>query len=195
MRDGEAQGDDPRGEPAVDFNILADERDVDRMEGGIRRAVAFCSGAEPKAVALELFLATFSERVRRLGSVTAANALKARVATWLLDGPAPFRRWFMDGFVAPGADAGRMTSRGRQEFRTWIKQNVTGFYHVAETCRLGSREDQLAVVGSDGTVHGVSGLRVADASIMPVIVRPQTNLTAMMIGEKLADAIRTSSPP
>ena len=56
--------------------------------------------------------------------------------------------------------------------------------------RLGRADDPLAVVGPDCKVHGVVGLRVADASIMPSVVKCQTNITAIMIGEKAADLIR-----
>jgi choline dehydrogenase len=49
--------------------------------------------------------------------------------------------------------------------------------------------DPLAVVDHAGRVHGLDGLRVADASIMPDCVRANTNATTMMIGERLADVI------
>ena len=62
-------------------------------------------------------------------------------------------------------------------------------YHVAGTCRMGAASDEGAVVDSDGRVIGIAGLRVADASIMPTIVRANTHLTAVMIGEHMADRI------
>jgi choline dehydrogenase-like flavoprotein len=50
--------------------------------------------------------------------------------------------------------------------------------------------DPLAVVDSELRVHGIGGLRVADASIMPTVVSGNTNAAAIMIGEKLADMVR-----
>ena len=51
-------------------------------------------------------------------------------------------------------------------------------------------DDPLAVVNPAGKVHGVEGLRVVDASVMPTSVRANTNLTAIMIGEKIADMMK-----
>ena len=59
----------------------------------------------------------------------------------------------------------------------------------AGTCKMGPASDPLAVVDQQGRVHGLEGLRVADASIMPDCVRANTNATAMMIGERIADLL------
>jgi choline dehydrogenase len=54
---------------------------------------------------------------------------------------------------------------------------------------MGPADDPMAVVDQNGRVHGLSGLRVADASIMPDCIRANTNVTTMMIGERIADLI------
>jgi choline dehydrogenase len=55
---------------------------------------------------------------------------------------------------------------------------------------MGPVSDPMAVVDQEGRVHGLKGLRVADASIMPNCVRANTNVTTMMIGERISDFIR-----
>ena len=59
---------------------------------------------------------------------------------------------------------------------------------------MGPATDPLAVIDQRGRVHGLAGLRVADCSIMPDCVRANTNATAMMIGERLADLIDSGRP-
>ena len=62
--------------------------------------------------------------------------------------------------------------------------------HVSGTCKLGPATDELAVVDQFGKVHGLEGVRVADASIIPYLIRANTNATALMIGERIADFMR-----
>jgi choline dehydrogenase len=64
---------------------------------------------------------------------------------------------------------------------------VTHLVHPVGTCRMGPEDDTGAVVAQHGHVHGIEGLRVADASIMPSMPRANTNLTAIMIGERVAE--------
>ena len=73
-----------------------------------------------------------------------------------------------------------------------MRENVSGFFHPVGTCRMGAPDDNQAVVDPQGRVRGVGGLRVADASVMPSIVRATTNLTAIMIGEKMAQSMLDS---
>jgi choline dehydrogenase len=68
----------------------------------------------------------------------------------------------------------------------WLLKTVRTSHHVSGTCKMGPASDPMAVVDPQLKVHGVSGLRVADASIMPDCIRANTNVTAMMIGEKAA---------
>jgi choline dehydrogenase-like flavoprotein len=75
----------------------------------------------------------------------------------------------------------------------FIAREVSTGQHITGTCKMGPASDPLAVVDQFGRVHGLQGLRVADASIMPNVVRANTNVTTMMIGERIADFIRQGS--
>ena len=71
----------------------------------------------------------------------------------------------------------------------WIKLNVGTGHHVSCTAKMGPDSDPMAVVDQFGKTHGVNGLRVADASIMPECVRANINVTVIAIGERIADFI------
>ena len=75
----------------------------------------------------------------------------------------------------------------------FVRANATHRAHPACSCRMGSDED--AVVDAQLRVHGIEGLRVVDASVMPSLPRGNPNLACMMIGEKAADLIRGRRAP
>lgn len=71
----------------------------------------------------------------------------------------------------------------------WMLRTATTAHHSSSTCKMGPARDQMAVVDQFGKVHGLSGVRVADASIMPDNIRANTNVTTMVIGERIAELI------
>jgi choline dehydrogenase len=75
--------------------------------------------------------------------------------------------------------------------RGFLRERVSHLVHPVGTCKMGPSGDALAVVDATGRVHGMEGLRVADAAIMPNIPRANTNLTAIMIGERIAAMMRS----
>jgi choline dehydrogenase len=75
------------------------------------------------------------------------------------------------------------------ELEAFIRANLATTYHPVGTCKMGPRQDPMAVVDSRLRVHGISGLRVADASIMPNIIGGNTSAPSMMIGERAAEFI------
>lgn len=89
--------------------------------------------------------------------------------------------------LSPGAHV-----RSDSELRDWLAQNVGSSYHPSGTCRMGV--DQLSVVDAEARVHGVDGLRVVDASIMPTSVTANLSAAIYMMAEKLSDAIRGRPP-
>ncbi len=80
------------------------------------------------------------------------------------------------------------TIQSDDEILDWIRSHAETAYHPIGTCRMGPRGGRT-VVDERLRVHGIDGLRVADASIMPTMVSGNTNAAAMMIGEKAAELI------
>jgi choline dehydrogenase len=83
--------------------------------------------------------------------------------------------------VAPGVAAG-------DDLRPHVRKSATTFYHPVGTCRMG--KDALSVVDHELRVHGLAGLRVVDASVMPTLVGGATHAAAVMIGEKGAFLVK-----
>lgn len=79
-----------------------------------------------------------------------------------------------------------------EELRAHVRLDAETIYHPVGTCAMGTGAE--AVVDPELRVRGVEGLRVADASVMPRVVRGNTNLPTIMIGEKASDLIRGRAP-
>ena len=77
------------------------------------------------------------------------------------------------------------------ELRDHIQNFGYTIYHPSGTCKMG--HDAMAVVDEELRVHGVTGLRVADASIVPAVLSENTNAGCIMIGEKLASLLLPDS--
>ena len=95
----------------------------------------------------------------------------------------PHLTTFIQTEFQPGAEV-----ESDEQLLDYARRRGGTVYHPTSTCKMGS--DSLAVVDADLRVHGIGGLRVADASIMPTVVSGNTNAATIMIGEKLADMVR-----
>ncbi len=76
-----------------------------------------------------------------------------------------------------------------EQLLEYARNRATTIYHPSGTCKMGPKDDDMAVVDNQLRVYGVSGLRVADCSIMPTLISGNTNAAAIMIGERCADFI------
>ena len=108
------------------------------------------------------------------------TARAVRIARSVMTAPALAQ--FQVAELAPGAD--RISD---DEIIDWVKRAAETTYHPVGTCKMGS--DPMAVVDARLRVHGIGGLRVADASIMPTLTSGNTNAPSIMIGEKAADLV------
>jgi choline dehydrogenase len=98
----------------------------------------------------------------------------------------PHLHAFIESEFLPGS-----TVQTDEQLLDFARQRGGTVYHPTSTCKMGS--DPMAVVDPELRVHGVGGLRVADASIMPTVVSGNTNAAAIMIGERAADLVRAST--
>jgi choline dehydrogenase len=90
------------------------------------------------------------------------------------------------------------TVRGRDALRATVRDTLESLYHPVSSCRMGAGDgsDPMAVVDPQMRVHGLEGLRVVDASVMPTLVRGNTNAPTILLAERAADLIlgRTVDP-
>lgn len=93
---------------------------------------------------------------------------------------------FVASETAPGTDV-----QSDDEIDAYIRRTGITVHHPAGTCRMGGVDDEGAVVDDHLRVHGVDGLRVVDASVMPDLVGGNINASVIMIAEKAADMIRS----
>jgi choline dehydrogenase len=74
----------------------------------------------------------------------------------------------------------------RDEVAAFVRANCLHYYHPVGTCKMGPASDRSAVVDARGKIHGLDNAYVADASVMPVIPRANTNIPALVVGERIA---------
>lgn len=89
--------------------------------------------------------------------------------------------------LRPGAEV-----QSDDEWEAYIRENLLTVHHMAGTARMGA--DPMAVVSDELRVHGIEGLRIADASVMPTLTSGNTNAPTIMIAEKAADLILGREP-
>lgn len=179
---------DWRQEPQVDFNLLSDHRDLARLAKGFRQIAALHELAPLKAATSDPFPASFTDKIRKVGTYNTKNRVLTRVGATLMDGPALLRQAIIRGFVMESAGLVRAL-RDDEALETYIKRAAVGVWHCSCSCRMGAADDPMAVTDHQGRVHGVHGLRVVDASIFPMIPCANTNFPTMMAAEKIADDI------
>jgi 5-(hydroxymethyl)furfural/furfural oxidase len=107
------------------------------------------------------------------------------MASLIMEGPRPLRRAFIRNVIAPGPTLVELMADD-DALTQFVNESATGTWHACSTCRIGTSEDPLSVTDAFGRVRGVTGLSVADTSVMPEITSGNTGLPAIMIAEKIA---------
>lgn len=179
---------DWRNEPVVEFNLLSDKRDLDRLMSGFKLMAAVQMTDALKAVTDVPFPASYSDKVREIGVVNNKNKWLTRAVSVLLDGPLAVRRYMIDNFVVEGFTFEQVMGDD-EALEAFVRKAAIGVWHASCTCRMGRADDPMAVVDTEGRVRGVQGLRVVDASVFPVVPCANTNFPTLMTAEKIADAM------
>lgn len=180
---------DPREYPLVAFELLTDRRDFERVKAMYRWMAALFATPALRAAAADPFGSVHGQMARLVGEINARNWLMTIGPALMLDGPGALRRQVIRRLLAPGADLARELA-DEDALDELVRKRTIGGWHASGTCRMGAADDPLAVVDPrSARVHGVPGLSVVDASVMPTLPRANTNLPTIMIAEKMADAI------
>jgi 5-(hydroxymethyl)furfural/furfural oxidase len=172
----------PGGPPAVDFNLLSDRRDAERLVHAARFARALFLDTEVRNATHEAFVLPPSPPIRLLNSPGVSSALLNLALAAIAGLGALPRKAALRAVLRPGKLL--VDIRSDEEFAELALAGATPMFHPAGTCAIG------AVVDAQARVIGVESLRVVDASIMPTIPRGNTNIPTMMLAEKCAAGMR-----
>ncbi|MEZ5851094.1 MAG: GMC family oxidoreductase N-terminal domain-containing protein [Hyphomicrobiaceae bacterium] len=180
---------DWREEPLVEFNLLSDHRDLERLMTGFRMLGAMYGHPAFRSAISALRPSLLRSRRCKLGVVNTKNKIFTKVAAPLLEAPEAVRSYLVDNFVIEGFRfAECMTDDDALE--AFVRKAAIGVWHASCTCRMGADGDPMAVTDNQGRLRGgIQGLRIVDASIFPIVPSANTNFPTLMTAEKIADAI------
>jgi 5-(hydroxymethyl)furfural/furfural oxidase len=176
---------DPRVAPEVDFGLLSDSRDAQRMVTAVRTSLRLLKDPGVAALGRNAGLVKPGKLARILAHRTPAT----RVLDALCSAALPLMPRLEELLVQRSIGSislETLVAASDDDLLGSIRGAVTGVFHPVGSCRMGPRSDPMAVVDHAGRVHGLHGVRVADASIMPAIPRAGTFLPTVMIAEKIA---------
>jgi 5-(hydroxymethyl)furfural/furfural oxidase len=138
------------------------------------------------------FPAAYSDRVRGLGVVCTKNKIITGIAGLLLDGPSAVRNYLFDNVIVEGFKFDQVMNDD-EALEAFVRKSTIGVWHASCSCRMGADGDPMAVTDTQGRVRGgISGLRVVDASIFPLVPSANTNFPVLMSAEKIADVMMAS---
>jgi 5-(hydroxymethyl)furfural/furfural oxidase len=180
---------DPAAEPAIDFRMLTDRRDVARLRNAFRFVAELAAAPELDRVRSTIFPTNYSDRVRRVSRPGRRNQFQMGAFALMLDTLPGLRKRLIETLVTDGVTM-RDVLADDDTLDAYLQAAVVGVWHPVGTCRMGHASDSLAVTGPSGLVHRLEGLRVCDASIMPTIPCANTNIPTIMVAERVAEMMK-----
>ncbi|HWL79724.1 MAG TPA: GMC family oxidoreductase N-terminal domain-containing protein [Roseomonas sp.] len=180
---------DFRDSPQVDFRMLSDGRDLERLAQAFRLAAGVLRAPSMQGMVVEAFPSTYSAQVKKLLALSRRNGLLTALAGPAMDRSPSIRRRIL-AMAQEGIAPLEVLCTDEEALRMHLRKHVGGVWHPCGTCRLGAADDPMAVCDPEGRVIGTEGLMVCDASLMPTIPCANLNVPVIMIAEKLADAVK-----
>lgn len=177
----------PDGPPRIDFRMLSDRRDLVRLADAFERAVSLALDPTVESVVSGVYAGGMSEIGKRFSKPSSPGAVITGIGAVGLDLIGRLRDKVFPHMLSNFDDPLRLVGN-RSELEAYIAETVGGVWHPSGTCRMGPDGDRMAVTDALGQVHGLQGLFVCDASLMPTIPCANTNLPTIMMAEKIADA-------
>ena len=177
--------------PQIEFNFLDHPQDLERLKMVFKEAVKVLLDPKVSACMGKPFPVRFTDRLRLLNEYTAKNARNANLLARFLDTLPWTSDFILSHLTGERLDLAALI-RDEEALNQHVLQNVAGLFHPVGTCSMGSRDNPLAVVDSNGLVYGVEGLRIVDASIMPNLMAGNTNIPTIMVAEKIAATIMST---
>ncbi len=179
---------DPDVPPCVEFRLLDDVRDPPRLLYAARYAESLLLEPTVAAAYKDAFLLPPVLSLHQFNRPGFRGNLLAIAAKTVLNAPAPMTRMIMNRLIQPGRwFANRFTQLPLTDAE--ILAAVAPMVHPSGTCAMGRPDNPMAVLDHNCRVHGISNLRVVDASVMPRIPSANTNLPTIMVSERAADLI------
>jgi len=175
--------------PMVEQRLLSDPRDAERMVIAARLAERLIVEPSVAACYEEAWLLPREAPIRLINGAGLVGRLKAAGATAVLGAPAAIRRTIMARAIRPG----RLLTAGRVHQPLGEDEIIAAsgtMFHPSGTCRMGRKDDPAAVVDPECRVHGIEGLRVVVASVMPCLPAANTNVPTLMIAERATAMMR-----
>ena len=179
---------DHMGVPDVDFNLVSDRRDLDRLVIGTRKMIEMRTSVALNEAVSDIFPISYSDRARKAAVYSTYNKIQTWIGGQVMDASGPLRRYLIRNLVADGPSIEDLME-DQSVMEDWIRNAAIGHFHASCSLRMGAKDDPLAVTDPSARVYGLAGLRVCDASIMPAVPCANTNFPTIMVGEKVAATI------
>ncbi len=184
----------PFDEPRVDFAMLSDQRDLERLKLALRFGAQTLGAASMARHRHVVFPSSYSPRVAAVAVPGVWNAVQRGALSALLDVAGPLRGSLIRRVVTQGVSIEDLLADD-QAMTEFVTRSAGGTWHPSGTCRMGASDDPLAVTDADGAVYGVEGLHVCDASLMPSIPCANTNVPTIMMAERVAEMLKRRAKP